>query len=76
VAELLPDKFTPVEHSLIGEAAAILTRINERSASVGQLYLDHKSDSTVATFDSFAGSLTFLYAAGLVEYSDHIVRRA
>lgn len=75
MAELLPDKFTPVEHTILGEAASLVTRLNEGSASIGQIYVDHKVRHKSATFDSFAAALTFLYTAGVVEYTNNIVRR-
>lgn len=73
--EIFPDKFTPLKHTVIGEAAALLTLLGQRSVSVGQLYVEHRQVTPSSTYDSFAAALTFLYGAGaLTDYQNQIVR--
>jgi hypothetical protein len=72
--EIFPDKFTPLERTVVGEAAAVLALIGNRSVSVGQLYVERKRESPSSTYDSFATALTLLYGAGVVNYRDQIVR--
>jgi len=74
MSEIFPDKFTPVEHTVVGEAAAILSLLGQRSVSVGQLYVEYRQTVAVATYDSFTTALTLLYGAGVLQYQDQMVR--
>ncbi|WP_422117753.1 ABC-three component system middle component 6 [Brachybacterium sp. UNK5269] len=74
MSEYFPDKFTPPERTVIGEAAALLALLGDRSMSVGQLYVEHRQSSGSSTYDAFAAALTFLYGAGVLDYQGQIVR--
>lgn len=74
MSEFFPDKFTPLERTVVGEAAALLALLGDRSISVGQLYVEHRQTSVASTYDAFAAALTLLYGAGVLDYQDHIVR--
>ncbi|MGY1991927.1 ABC-three component system middle component 6 [Mycolicibacterium fortuitum] len=74
MSEIFPDKFTPLERTVVGEAAALLSLLGENSFSVGQLYVEHRQQTPSATYDSFAAALTLLYGAGVLAYQDQIVR--
>jgi hypothetical protein len=73
VSEIFPDKFTPVERTVVGEAAAILERFHGRVISVGQLYSSHRRSYEGTTYDGFVSALTFLYAANLIDYDNPMV---
>lgn len=74
MSEFFPDKFTPLERTIVGEAASLLTLLDDRSVSVGQLYVEHRQVAPLSTYDSFAAALTLLYGAGVLDYQDQIVR--
>lgn len=74
MSEFFPDKFTPLERTIVGEAAALLALLSDRSLSIGQLYVEHRQKSAVSTYDSFVASLTLLYGAGVLDYEDQMVR--
>ena len=74
MSEFFPDKFTPLERTVVGEAAALLALLGNRSMGVGQLYVEHRQTSNASTYDAFAAALTLLYGAGVLDYQDQIVR--
>lgn len=74
MSEIFPDKFTPVERTIVGEAAALLSLLAGRTMSIGQLYTEHRQTAGPSTYDSFAAALTLLYGAGVLDYHDQIVR--
>lgn len=74
MSEIFPDKFTPLERTVVGEAAVLLSLLGERSVSVGQLYVEHRQATSSATYDSFTAALTLLYGAGVLDFQDQIVR--
>lgn len=74
MSDIFPDKFTPLERTVVGEAAALLALLGKRSASIGQLYIEHRQDTPSANYDSFTAALTLLYGAGVIDYQDQIVR--
>jgi hypothetical protein len=74
VNEIFPDKFTPLERTVVGEAAGLLSLLGDRSVSVGQLYVEHRQTMSAATYDSYALALTLLYGAGVLDFQDQIVR--
>ncbi|WP_425592261.1 ABC-three component system middle component 6 [Corynebacterium callunae] len=72
---MFPDKFTPLDRTVIGEAAALLELLGKRSVSVGQLYGEFRQAVPTSTYDSFAIALTFLYGVGiLADYHNQIAR--
>lgn len=74
MSEFFPDKFTPLERTVVGQAAALLTLLGGRSMSVGQLYVEHRQTVATSTYDTFAAALTLLYGAGVLDYQDQMVR--
>ncbi|WP_091060529.1 ABC-three component system middle component 6 [Klenkia brasiliensis] len=76
MSEIFPDKFTPPERTIVGEAAALLSLLDHRSLSVGQLYVEHRQIASLSTYDSFAAALTLLYGAGVLDYEEKIVGRS
>lgn len=74
MSEIFPDKFTPLERTVVGEAAVLLSLLGGRSVTVGQLYVEHRQTASTATYDSFATALTLLYGAGALDFQDQIVR--
>ncbi|SDR71338.1 hypothetical protein SAMN04489752_0026 [Brevibacterium siliguriense] len=74
MSEIFPDKFTPLERTIVGEAAALLALLGDRALSVGQLYGEHRRSANASTYDSFVTALTFLYGAGVLNYDDQMVR--
>ena len=74
MSEVFPDKFTPLGRTVVGEAAVLLMLLGQRSVSVGQLYVEFRQSAPSSTYDSFAAALTLLYAAGVLNYQDQIVR--
>lgn len=76
MSEFFPDKFTPLERTIVGEAAALLALLGSRSLSVGQLYVEHRQTATELTYDGFVAALTLLYGAGVLDFEDQMVRVA
>lgn len=74
MTEMLPDKFTPLARTVVGEAASLIALLQERNLTVGQLFLAHREVLPLSTYDSFAAALTFLYAAGIIDVRGQIVR--
>jgi hypothetical protein len=74
VTEVFPDKFTPLERTVVGEAARLLSLLARRSVTVGHLYGEYRLLPNPGTYDSFAAALTLLYGAGVLQYQDQIVR--
>ncbi|WP_193596382.1 ABC-three component system middle component 6 [Microbacterium sp. YJN-G] len=76
MSEFFPDKFTPLERTIVGEAAALLALLGGRSLSVGQLYIEYRQTATASAYDGFVAALTLLYGAGALDYEDQMVRIA
>lgn len=72
--EIIPDKFTPVSGTVVGQASALLAFIALEQRSVGQLFVESKRSGPTQNFDDFATALTFLFGAGLIKYQDGILR--
>jgi hypothetical protein len=73
VIEILPDKFTPIEQTLVGRSAVLLALVSEKSYTVGGLFVAAKERMSPVTFETFAASLAFLYAADLIDHNDGIL---
>lgn len=73
MSDFYPDKFTPIERTVVGESAIILGLLRGRAISIGQLFVEFREVSPATTYDSFALALTFLYGAGSVAHRDQIV---
>ncbi|WP_407671663.1 ABC-three component system middle component 6 [Nocardia aurantiaca] len=74
VNDIFPDKFTPLERSVVGEAANLLGLLSSAGITVGELYVHHRQASPTSTYDSFVAALTLLYGAGVLDYEDQTVR--
>lgn len=72
---ILPDKYTPEEFTLLGASAAIMERIN-RPVSISSLWQDVRADLRVRSFDRFADSLSLLYATKVIDARDGRIFRA
>jgi hypothetical protein len=70
-----PNKYVPVEHSLVGLAAYLVTAIGG-SDTVSSLWDRVRHDERVRTFDRFASGLTILFAGGLILLDQGVLRRA
>lgn len=73
MSEFYPDKFTPIERTVLGECAELLGLLRGRAISIGQLFVELREIDPAATFDSFALALSFLYGTGAVDHRDQIV---
>lgn len=73
MSDFYPDKFTPIERTVVGESAVILGLLRGRAISIGQLFVEFRKMSPATTYDSFALALTFLYGAGAITHRDQIV---
>ncbi|NKY54521.1 ABC-three component system middle component 6 [Nocardia vermiculata] len=74
MSDIFPDKFTPLERTVVGEAATLLEMLAHDDVSVGQLYVEYRQAAPSSTYDSFVDALTLLYGAGVLDYQDSIVR--
>lgn len=70
MVEILPDKFTPIDQTLVGRSAVLLVLVSDRNYTVGSLFAAAKERMNPLTFETFAASLTFLYGADLIEYNN------
>jgi hypothetical protein len=70
----LPNKYVPVEHSLVGLAAYLVAAIGQND-TVSSLWDRVRHDERVRTFDRFASGLTILFAGGLILLDQGILRR-
>jgi len=62
---ILPNKYTPTSHSLIGVAAYLATSLKSND-TVSTLWDRVREDERVRTFDRFADGLTILYAVKVI----------
>ncbi|WP_294210545.1 ABC-three component system middle component 6 [uncultured Sphingomonas sp.] len=72
---ILPDKYTPEEFTLLGASAAIMERI-DRPVPIASLWQNVRTDLRVRSFDRFADSLSLLYAIKVIDAQDGHVFRA
>lgn len=70
----LPNKYVPVEHSLVGLAAYLVATIGQND-TVSSLWDRVRHDDRVRTFDRFASGLTILFAGGLIALDQGVLRR-
>jgi hypothetical protein len=69
-----PNKYVPVEHSMVGLAAYLIAALNYND-TVSSLWDRVRHDDRVRTFDRFARALTILFAGGLVRLDQGVLRR-
>jgi hypothetical protein len=70
----LPTKHVPIEQSLIGVAALLVTKLRP-SDTVSSLWDRCRTDPCVRTFDRFAAALTILYAGRMVVVERGLLQR-
>jgi hypothetical protein len=70
----LPNKYVPVEYSLLGIAADLLT-VMRANDTVSALWDRVREDSRIRTFDRFAAALTLLFAGGILVLEDGLLRQ-
>lgn len=71
--EILPDKFTPIDQTLVGRSALLLEVVSEKSYTVSGLFAVAKERMNPITFETFAAALTFLYAAEMIDQNNGIL---
>lgn len=72
--QLLPDKYIPVEETLIGLGAIALREL-DAPASVSSLWRRMMGHKEVATYERFVLTLDFLYAVRAIDFADNLIRR-
>ena len=71
---ILPDKSITLSYSLVGIGSHILNEL-AISQTISSLWERVKNHEEINTFEKFVLSLDFLYAIGLIDLKDGIVRR-
>jgi hypothetical protein len=71
---ILPDKSITLSYSLVGIGSYILNEL-ATSQTISSLWERVKNHEEITTFEKFVLSLDFLYAIGLIDFKDGIVRR-
>ena len=71
--EFLPDKFTPIQSTVVGHSAFLLGHLRTNKHSVATLFVVAKDKADPMNFDAFTIALTFLFASGLIDYVDGIL---
>jgi hypothetical protein len=69
---LLPTKYVPIDHSLIGVSSVLLETISQND-TVSSLWEKVSRDKRIRTFDRFADALSLLFAANLIELEGGIL---
>ncbi|MFC7478198.1 ABC-three component system middle component 6 [Dankookia sp. GCM10030260] len=70
----LPNKYVPIEYSLLGIAADLLT-VMRANDTISALWDRVRDDSRIRTFDRFAAALTLLFAGGIVTLDNGLLRQ-
>lgn len=71
---ILPTKHISPGHSLLGVGAVVLKALDE-AKTTSKLWENVRVREEVATFERFILALDLLYAMGLVEMQDGLLRR-
>jgi hypothetical protein len=71
---ILPTKHISPERSLLGLGAVVISHL-ERPATVTELWNATRTAPGFGTFERFSLSLGLLFAIGIVEIADGLVRR-
>jgi len=71
---ILPSKHIKLENSLIGVGSEIVKRIKSPQ-TVSQLWIDMRNLPGVRTFERFILSLDLLFAIGVIEFKEGLLRR-
>ena len=72
---ILPDKYIPVSETFLGLGAIALSLLKNSPMSISYLRDEMLKHPEVATYARFVYTLDFLYALGLIEMSNGIIRR-
>ena len=68
----LPNKYVPVDHSLIGLTALVIDRLSAND-TVSSLWNKLSGDQRIRTFDRFADALALGFAAGLLDLEEGVI---
>ncbi len=71
---ILPTKHISASYSLLGVGAILLKYLN-RPRTVTSLWESVRKVHEVTTFERFSLALDFLYAIGVVEFDEDLLRR-
>lgn len=71
---ILPDKSITLSYSIVGIGANILTEL-KAPQTISSLWERARKYEEIKTYGIFILSLDFLYALGLLEFENGIVRR-
>lgn len=71
---ILPNKYIPVEESMIGLGAIALRELTV-PLSVSTLWRKMMQNPRVATYDRFVLTLDFLFLINAIDYRDGLIRR-
>jgi len=63
----LPDKYTPINYSLLG-VAAFIVEVLRTNDTVSTLWDRVRDDQRVRTFDRYSDALSLLFASGLLTF--------
>ena len=72
---VLPNKYVPISHSLLGVCSFLVENIMGND-TVSTLWDRVRAEDRVRTFDRFADALTLLYAGGLLKFDRGVLRLA
>lgn len=68
----LPNKYVPLDHSLLGLTALLLERLSPND-TISSLWNKVSNDQRVRTFDRFAEALSLGFAGGLIGINDGVI---
>lgn len=72
---ILPDKYIPISETFIGLGAIALKHLQDSPKSISHLRNEMLKHHEVGNYARFVYTLDFLFALGLVEMSNGVVRR-
>ncbi len=72
---ILPDKYIPVSETFLGLGAIALRHLKDSPKSISRLRNEMLKYREVGNYARFVYTLDFLYALGLVEMSNGMIRR-
>lgn len=70
----LPNKYVPMDHSMIG-VSSILIEVIDESETVSSLWDKVSKDQRIRTFDRFADGLSLLFATRLIDLRGGVIQR-
>ena len=72
---ILPDKYIPVGETFLGLGAIALKHLQDSPKSISRLRSEMLEHQEVGNYARFVYTLDFLFALGLVEMSNGVIRR-